>query len=1225
MRVRASIAAVALSCALVVPGGAAAFAASAPPPEAVAEAAAPGPTTAPGEAEGAPEAVPEPPGPTAADPSGAAAPDAPPAPDPVAVPTTDPEAATRPEAVPAPEAPGAPAPGAEAAVETPAPLDRDDLDGDGPDAAPTPTAPESALPRLTASASPLAIDPGALVGLADATLADTLAIAWWGTTDPGTRVTFANALANAPAGSTIHLDTTLGTAFRFTPAAFSRTQSVTIEAAQPVQLYFARLNVTGAAIAFGPNVVLSPTANSQIALNVTSATAPTITGLQVANDPVTPRTGGTAIALNATSGATVVGLATLGVATGANLNTSTGATLTGATLTSPTVGVNLATASGATVSGTTITGAASGLVTTAASTATGPQVSSTTVEATTVGLSLGATSGASVTDSTFTHLGDPTNNAGVLGVNVNNASNVTISNTSATGFRSGVIVSALSDAAPLTITGGAFDAVVSGISLGSTSGAVITDVSVTGVVRAVAGATMATTAIDVLAATGTQVTSLTARDVLRGVNVPVTNTSGGLAVDGGDLTLTALAGAVGVNLGSTDGAVVTGLTVTGADRAISRTYGVTTNRARSSVIDGLTATRLSIGIAATWERLSGRTIPGPTVTNAQLSEVGIGVYTANTVGAVVRDSRIDAWGEGVAGHEDADFTLTDTHITGHAGSTLQNGTNCVRFYYTDGMTVSNVTTVGGSTGLYLDMSSDIVAENIDVSGAVWYGTYAESITGYELRDSAFRDNGGIGNLTINPSSVDAIDLRQVSSDILFEDNTFTDNVAGLYLPLGAFDITFQRNVVTGTRTYVLRATPAYDVTVQDNRIDYTHDPASLSLADALEAAVPLPEAPPDPPIADVAADSLPAPLEGPPPTATGATPGTTALAASLVLPASAVPPPTAAAAIWVAPDWFDLDTDSASSSDIAVLDNPFTGDGPFVGVGSVSTIDKGSDAPPNPSVMRSLRSTIEVSRNVFPRDSTAIVTIENAEIGVDGNPANTMINGDVAVDARGANDWGSPCFARAPTDLYDGGGAFIHEVRRTQVLYPQGCDGPPTVSYSATVQCTDGALTLDYALDLANVPNLPQPVIAAIWWSPDAFAAHDPSIPAADTDAILADGAIAVDRPVTPDGWTSPGVVDGALAFPPGAPAGVVLEMRVDTSSDAQVAPPPTTSVNCGETGGTTPPGPAPGGTTRVSTAPSGLAATGFDLLSSSRWALALLAGGALALGARAALRRRAR
>lgn len=950
-------------------------------------------------------------------------------------------------------------------------------------AAAPPEATETPADATTGDITVLALPP---------TASDAALIAWTGGgPEPAVKVTLQQALTAAGVGGRVDLVPN-ASGYRFSTILQVPTLT-TIAAASSTPLY-GRLNVTGGGLTLSQTSIAAA-ANGQVQVTVNTAGA-ILTDVTVGNPE--GFTGTTAVTVGATAtGVQLNRLTVSGSATGVNLTTSAGAAigsatitgvttgvlvtagstavgptitsstigfaakgvvlgatsgarLTGLTLTGPgagtTYGVDYQNATGLVVDGPTITDVLHGISTsTPTTTATGPRITGGTITATGNAIGLGATAGATVDGTGVTRI-EPTNNAAAVGVNVLNATGVRITDLQSSGFRDGISVAAGNTATGPTISGGSIAAVVSAIALGASTSPTVTGVTVIGQLRPAATA-IATVGVELASSTGASISALTATDVARGVNAPVTNTSAGLSVRDSTITLTNAAAATGVNLGSTQGAVVADIVVTGPGRAVTRTTGITTNRAAGATIEDVQLTDLATGIGATWIRLSGRDIPGHTISRATITEAGIGIYTANTTGTTILDSSVDAWGEGIAGHEDADILVQDTTVAGHAGSTFQNGTNCVRFYYTDGITITDVTTTGGSTGLYLDMSSDAVVTRLDASGATWYGTYAESITGYELRDSAIHDNAGIGNLTINPTELDAIDHRMVSSGILFEDNTFTDNIAGLYLPLGAYDVTFQRNVVSGTRTYVILGTPVYDVLVADNQIDYTHDPSLLAFATTLSEAPSLGDPAPEPPLADEVADAAfgaglasGASVSDILPTAATAT-GTPA---ALIVPMSPTPPPNATAAIWIAPLWYDLDTATASSDDIQVLDNAFTGDGPFIGVGTTGTVDKQTpDAPTDPSTMRTLRSTIEVSRNIFPKDSTAIVTVDNAEEGTDENTDNTMINGDAAVDARGDNDWGSPCYARTPTDGYDGGGAFIHEVRATQVLYPQGCDPEP--------------------------------------------------------------------------------------------------------------------------------------------------------------------------------------
>lgn len=946
-------------------------------------------------------------------------------------------------------------PPAEVPAEPPA--EAPPADGD-----PAETAPEIAPPAdgdVVALAAP--IDESALVGLAAAPISDAALIAWVGAIEPPTKLTLQAAIIAAIEGDVVHI---VPGAYQFA-SPITVAKSLTITAATTTQL-FGRVTFSGASLT-AENVILCAAAASVSVLTVTTPAGATLTDTYIANPdnflgssiginlgsaagvtlngPVVSglATGITVAAANAGAGPTITGATVTFRAKGVGLGATANAVITGGVFTGPggtgTMGIDYATSAGATITDATISGVLSGISTASLTNANpGPRITGGSIEATGNAINLAATTGATVASIVLTCL-IPTNNASAIGVNVHNAAAVTIARVTASGFATGIGLANTSTAAGIQITGGDIAAVTNAVTLGSAVAPVLTDVTVRGQERAGA---VATTGVNVFNASGAVIRNLTSVFPRKGISVQVGNTSGGLQILGGTFQIPDAGSTIGIDLGGADGAVVDAVTVTGTSRTGSR-IGITTNRATAAVITGPVISTVVQGISGAWVREGGTPLAGHRITGARISNVGVGIYTANTDGTTVDGAIIDAYGEGLSGHEDANIALTNSSVTGHPGPGLvSSGTNCVRFYYTHGITVTNVTMTGGSTGLYLDMSFDAVATNLDISGALWYGTYAESITGYELRASRLHDNNGIANMTINPTSADSIDLRQVSSGIVFEDNTFTDNLAGIYLPLGAYDFTLQRNVISGTHTYVLYAVPAHGITVANNRIDYTHDPSLLSGALGLGDLPSLGDPPADPPLEVTPPPDLqPAAFGDPVPFEADAL----ELPSAELAVASPIPPPSAASAIWVAPTWFNLDTQSASSDDIVVLDNVFTGDGPFIGVGSVSTVDRGTaDAPDDPSAMRTLRDTIEVSRNVFPKDSTAIVTVADAEVGLDADTSNGMINGNAAVDARGANDWGSPCYARAPTDDYDGGGAFIHEILATQVLYPQGCDPVPT-------------------------------------------------------------------------------------------------------------------------------------------------------------------------------------
>ena len=97
-------------------------------------------------------------------------------------------------------------------------------------------------------------------------------------------------------------------------------------------------------------------------------------------------------------------------------------------------------------------------------------------------------------------------------------------------------------------------------------------------------------------------------------------------------------------------------------------------------------------------------------------------------------------------------------------------------------------------------------------------------------------------------------------------------------------------------------------------------------------------------------------------------------------------------------------------------------------------------------------------------------------------------------------------------------GSVTTEVRAVSVAGSAVCvNDTPWFTYNITPSGT---------ADTATLP------IVMIWWTPEAFANRDPSIPAGDTAAILADGASQVDPIAYPAGWQSGDPVTGQMLWP---------------------------------------------------------------------------------------------
>ncbi|MGX5695747.1 prealbumin-like fold domain-containing protein [Agromyces soli] len=197
----------------------------------------------------------------------------------------------------------------------------------------------------------------------------------------------------------------------------------------------------------------------------------------------------------------------------------------------------------------------------------------------------------------------------------------------------------------------------------------------------------------------------------------------------------------------------------------------------------------------------------------------------------------------------------------------------------------------------------------------------------------------------------------------------------------------------------------------------------------------------------------------------------------------------------------------------------------------------------------------------------------------------------------------------------------ILDIENTAVISSSGTDEHPgdntstevtpvkSLAVSLSPMCVQNAPWIEYSVTPYNTDGeVVDPEIVMIWWTPEAYANRDPSIPASDIDAILADGASLVDEiapPATPEdgvaitgkqlwpgasvdangngiawpGWKQ--LPTGQWVLDPSAPfydirTSAIVEMRMNPSTAATEAYPP--SSDCA------PKQPTPG-----------MASTGFD------------------------------
>ena len=116
----------------------------------------------------------------------------------------------------------------------------------------------------------------------------------------------------------------------------------------------------------------------------------------------------------------------------------------------------------------------------------------------------------------------------------------------------------------------------------------------------------------------------------------------------------------------------------------------------------------------------------------------------------------------------------------------------------------------------------------------------------------------------------------------------------------------------------------------------------------------------------------------------------------------------------------------------------------------------------------------------------------------------------------------------------DGIGSVIGDVVNKACIdsaqTPKLCDDDvikvKSIALTADAVCIDNTPYVSYEITPSNVGSPPPPV-AMIWWSAEAFAARDPGIDAANTAALLADGASQVDYVPVPGDWSSGDTITG--------------------------------------------------------------------------------------------------
>lgn len=188
---------------------------------------------------------------------------------------------------------------------------------------------------------------------------------------------------------------------------------------------------------------------------------------------------------------------------------------------------------------------------------------------------------------------------------------------------------------------------------------------------------------------------------------------------------------------------------------------------------------------------------------------------------------------------------------------------------------------------------------------------------------------------------------------------------------------------------------------------------------------------------------------------------------------------------------------------------------------------------------------VDLTRVVVPEGWTVSLTGEDAN-GFGGTLVFALPEGALGVESTVQfTVWVTTAASlpRGSSQFGPSGTGQILDIVNTATVTSTGIDLDPNNNTSTEVtpvksidsfttsQCQAGIPVLNYQVTPVNVQNVNPLNLVAIWWTPEAYAARDTSIPSSDTAAILADGAIQVSPITLPSGWVSGDTVSGQMPW----------------------------------------------------------------------------------------------
>ncbi|WP_198169637.1 DUF11 domain-containing protein [Agromyces laixinhei] len=210
---------------------------------------------------------------------------------------------------------------------------------------------------------------------------------------------------------------------------------------------------------------------------------------------------------------------------------------------------------------------------------------------------------------------------------------------------------------------------------------------------------------------------------------------------------------------------------------------------------------------------------------------------------------------------------------------------------------------------------------------------------------------------------------------------------------------------------------------------------------------------------------------------------------------------------------------------------------------TVTVTNNGEIAAPGAVVTDEIPATLAVDTTNWTVPAGWTAELTGADADGFGGVLTLTAGEDFAPDAEAVFGFWVTTAAELPREGDDPQGK-IADIVNTAVVTSDGIERTPddntstertpvkSVEVSAVGICEANAPWVDYEVTPYNTENVDPLTIVLVWWTSSAYEQRDPSIPASDSAAIMADGASRVDPITIPEGWTPGQAISGRQLWP---------------------------------------------------------------------------------------------